>query len=65
MKLLSSKEVAELLHIKEITVRVNAEKGRLGFRAIKVGKLWKFPEEDVITYLYGKKGGENENGRNN
>ena len=53
MRLLSSQEVAKLLRISPCTVRMNAAKGRLGFRTVKVGALWKFPDEDVYKYLYG------------
>ena len=67
MKLLSAKEVAELLHIKEVTVRANAAKGTFGFRCLKAGSMWRFPEDEVMQYIYGKdyKGGENENRGNN
>lgn len=54
MKLLSSPEVAKLLRVSPCTIRMNAAKGRLGFRTVKVGSLWKFPDEDVYKYLYGE-----------
>lgn len=38
----------------ESTIRTNAKKGTLGFGAVKVGSLWKFRDEDVYEYVYGK-----------
>ena len=38
----------------ESTIRTNAKKGTLGFTAVKVGSLWKFRDEDVYEYVYGK-----------
>lgn len=54
MKLLTAQQVAKLLGVNETTVRINASKGRLGFRHIKVGSLWKFPEDEVYEYVYGQ-----------
>ena len=54
MKLLSTQEVAKLLRVSDCSIRMNAAKGKLGFRAVKVGALWKFPDEDVYKYLYGE-----------
>lgn len=54
MKLLSAKEVAKILGINETTVRVNARAGKFPFRTLRVGALWKFPEEDVMKFLYGE-----------
>lgn len=54
MKLLSAKEVAKLLGINQTTVRVNASRGTYPFRSLRVGALWKFPEEDVMKFLYGE-----------
>ena len=54
MKLLTAQQVAKLLGVNETTVRINASKGRLGFRHIKVGSLWKFPEDEVYEYIYGQ-----------
>lgn len=54
MKLLSAPEVAKLLRVSPCTIRMNAAKGRLGFRTVKVGSLWKFPENEVMEYIYGK-----------
>ena len=53
MKLLSAQEVAKLLGCAESTIRTNAAKDRLGFRTVKVGSLWKFPDEEVYQHLYG------------
>jgi excisionase family DNA binding protein len=55
MKLITAQEVAKILNVDESTVRVNAKKGRLGFRSIRVGSLWKFPEDEVYQYVYGDK----------
>lgn len=38
----------------ESTIRTNAKKGTLGFGAVKVGSLWKFRDEEVYEYVYGK-----------
>ena len=38
----------------ESTIRTNAKKGTLGFTAVKVGSLWKFRDEEVYEYVYGK-----------
>lgn len=54
MRFITAKEVAKILGVNESTVRINAAKGRLGFRHIKVGSLWKFPEDEVYEYVYGK-----------
>lgn len=53
MKLLSTQEVAQILGVSESGVRLNAQKGRLGFRTVRVGSKWKFPDEDVYLYAYG------------
>lgn len=53
MKFISAKEVAELLQCNVSTVRINAGKGRYPFRMIRIGSLYKFPEEEVKAYLYG------------
>lgn len=54
MKLISAQEVAKIMNCAESTIRTNAAKGTLGFQAVKVGKLWKFRDEDVYEYVYGK-----------
>ena len=54
MKLLSAQEVAKILGCAESTVRTNAAKGKFGFRTVKIGSLWKFPDEEVYEYAYGK-----------
>ena len=54
MKLLSAQEVAKIMGIHESTVRLNAAKGKFSFRSIRVGALWKFPEDEVMEYMYGK-----------
>ena len=66
MKFLSAQEVAKILGIHETTVRANAKNGRLGISHVRVGSLWKFPEDEVYEHMYGKnwkemvKGVENE-----
>lgn len=54
MKLISAQEVAKIMNCAESTIRTNAKKGTLGFAAVKVGSLWKFRDEDVYEYVYGK-----------
>lgn len=54
MKLITAQEVAKIMNCTESTIRTNAKKGTLGFEAVKVGSLWKFRDEDVYEYVYGK-----------
>lgn len=54
MKLLTAQQVAKLLGVNETTVRSNAAKDRLGFRAFRVGSLWRFPANEVYEYVYGQ-----------
>lgn len=54
MKLITAQEVAKIMNCAESTIRTNAAKGTLGFPAVKVGKLWKFRDEEVYEYVYGK-----------
>ena len=54
MKLITAQEVAKIMNCAESTIRTNAKKGTLGFEAVKVGSLWKFRDEDVYEYVYGK-----------
>lgn len=54
MKMLSAKDVAEILGCDVSTVRVNARKGTFAVPSIRVGKLYKFRDEDVYEYAYGK-----------
>lgn len=54
MKLITAQEVAKIMDCAESTIRTNAAKGNLGFPAVKVGKLWKFRDEEVYEYVYGK-----------
>lgn len=54
MKLITAQEVAKIMNCAESTIRTNAKKGTLGFTAVKVGSLWKFRDEEVYEYVYGK-----------
>ena len=54
MKLITAQEVAKIMGCAESTIRTNAIKGTLGIPAVKVGKLWKFRDEEVYEYVYGK-----------
>jgi excisionase family DNA binding protein len=65
MELLSTQEVAKVLGIHESTVRLWATKGNMPFKAIKIGKLWKFQKADVMQYRYGTDYDPNEVGFNN
>jgi len=48
-KLLTSKEVADKLQIKETTIREWARVGKL--KAIRVGRYWRFRSQDVENWL--------------
>ena len=54
MKLISAQEVAKIMNCAESTIRTNAKTGTLGFDAVKIGSLWKFRDEEVYEYVYGK-----------
>ena len=54
MKLITAQEVAKIMGCAESTIRTNAKKGTLGFTAVKVGSLWKYRDEEVYEYVYGK-----------
>ena len=54
MKLISAQEVEKIMNCAESTIRTNAKKGTLGFDAVKIGSLWKFRDEEVYEYVYGK-----------
>ena len=54
MNWLSAQQVAKILGIHESTVRINAGKGKFSFSAVRVGSLWKFPEDEVMEFRYGK-----------
>lgn len=54
MELLSTKQVAALCGVDVTTIRDNAAKGTLGFRAIRIGGLWKFPKDEVMRHLRGE-----------
>lgn len=60
MKLLTVKEVAEILKISVSAVRWNADRGTLGFRAVRAGSQWRFPEDEVMAYIYGNNWKEKE-----
>lgn len=62
MKLLTVKEVADILKISVCAVRWNAERGTLGFRAVKAGCQWRFPEDEVMAYAFGENWKEKEDG---
>lgn len=51
-KLLTVKEVAEILRIAEKTVRELLKEGSLP--GIKVGKTWRIPEDDLKKYIRGE-----------
>lgn len=53
MKMLTSKNVAVLFNVSPDTIRNNAEKGKLPFPGVKIGKQWRFRGEDVYSYVYG------------
>lgn len=66
MKMLTAAELAKILNVSEKTVRLHARTGQYPFRCIRVGIKWKFPEEGVLEFVYGKNWKEfvNENDRN-
>lgn len=61
MNFLSVKDVAQMMGVNVSTVRANAAKGRYPFRAVRFGSLWKFPENEVKEYVYGKDYQETDN----
>lgn len=73
MNLLSAQQVAKILNVDQSTVRLNASRGRYPFKHIRVGALWKFNEDEVMEFRYGKnwreiigkQGDDSENGSNN
>ena len=48
-KLLTSREVADMLQIKETTIREWARIGKI--RAVRVGRYWRFRLQDVEDWL--------------
>lgn len=54
MKLLTAPEVATILGVDKTTVRKNAQLGKLGFRALRIGSRWKFLESDVYNFINGE-----------
>lgn len=53
MKMLTASDVAKLVSCSETTVRNFAAKGKLPFRCIKLGAMWRFPEDEVMAYILG------------
>ena len=54
MNWLSAQQVAKILGINESNVRINAGKCKFSFSSVRVGSLWKFPEDEVMEFRYGK-----------
>ena len=48
-KLLTSRELADMLQIKETTIREWARIGKI--RAVRVGRYWRFRLQDVEDWL--------------
>lgn len=51
MKFYSVPELAKILEISECAVRNNARLGTLGIKAVRIGKLWKFPADSVAAFF--------------
>jgi len=51
--LMTAKEVSEFMRIPQSTVYYLAQEGRI--KGVKVGKHWRFIEEDILRYLNIKK----------
>lgn len=60
-KMLTSKEVQTLLHVDRSTIYRMAEAGKLP--AVKVGKQWRFPGEQVQSWLSKQSGSEEAQGK--
>ena len=52
MKLYTPEEVAEILSVKEATIRLWMRNGAMP--GIKIGKFWRIPEEALEKYLENK-----------
>ena len=57
MKLLTFKELADLLKVNHRTLYRYIQKGIINF-GIKVGHFWRFKENDVLNFLNKKKKNE-------
>ena len=53
MKMLTATDVAQILGCSASTIRTLATKGQLQFRCLKIGAMWRFPEDDVMAYIRG------------
>lgn len=60
MKLLTPEEVGSLFKIKVRQVKELARQGRIP--AIKVGKVWRFPEDSLRDWMKKKGARENDEG---
>lgn len=49
--LINAPEVARLCGIDATTVRKNAENGKLGFKGVRIGGLWKFSKTEILEHL--------------
>lgn len=52
-RLMTPEEVAERLAIKPKTVRNFLREGRI--KAVKVGRLWRIRESDLLEYMKGER----------
>lgn len=48
---INAPQVAKLCGINATTVRHNATNGKLGFKGVRIGGLWKFSRSDVLEHL--------------
>lgn len=49
--LINAPEAARLCGINETTIRKNATNGRLGFKGVRIGGLWKFSKAEILAHL--------------
>ena len=55
MDLINAPEVARMCGVDATTIRDNATNGKLGFKGIRIGGLWKFSRAAVLKHLEGLK----------
>ena len=49
--LINAPEVAKLCGLDATTIRKNATNGKLGFKGVRIGGLWKFSKTEILEHL--------------
>lgn len=49
--LINAPEVAKLCGLDATTIRKNATNGKLGFKGVRIGGLWKFSKTEILGHL--------------